>query len=92
MTLQDINNVYLEANINEANITSIKLGVSVNITFDAFGTEQIFKGSILKIDPSSTIISGVVNYKITANIFNTSELRPGMTANMTILVGEKIMF
>ena len=48
MTLQDINNVYLEANINEANITSIKLGVSVNITFDAFGTEQIFKGSILK--------------------------------------------
>lgn len=89
MTLQDVNNIYLEANINEANITSIKLGASVDITFDAFGTEQVFKGTILKIDPSSTIISGVVNYKITANIFNAPELRPGMTANMTILVGEK---
>lgn len=89
MTLQDINNVYLEADINEANINSIKLGASVDITFDAFGTEQIFKGNILKIDPSSTIISGVVNYKITANILNAPELRPGMTANMTILVGEK---
>jgi len=89
MTLQDVNNIYLEANINEANITSIKVGAPVEITFDAFSTEQIFTGSILKIDPSSTIISGVVNYKITANVFNAPELRPGMTANMTILVGEK---
>lgn len=89
MVLQDVNNVYLEANINEANIVSLNLGAPIDITFDAFGTEQVFKGSILKIDPSSTIISGVVNYKITANIFETPELRPGMTANMTILVREK---
>ncbi len=89
MTLQDVKNVYLEANINEANITSIKLGAPVDITFDAFNTDQIFKGTIMKIDPSSTIISGVVNYKITANILNAPDLRPGMTANMTILVGEK---
>jgi HlyD family secretion protein len=89
VTLQDINNVYLEANINEANVTSIKIGAPVDITFDAFGNEKIFKGNILKIDPSSTIISGVVNYKITANIINAPELRPGMTANMTILFGEK---
>ena len=89
ITLQDIKNVYLEANINEANVNSIKTGASVDITFDAFTTDQVFKGSILKIDPSSTIISGVVNYKITASILNTPELRPGMTANMTILTGEK---
>lgn len=89
MTLQDINNMYLEANINEANITSVKIGAAVNITFDAFSTEQIFLGNILKIDPSSTIVSGVVNYKITANVPNAPELRPGMTANMTILAGEK---
>ncbi len=89
MTLQDVNNVYLEANINEANIISIKMGAPVDITFDAFNTEQVFKGNILKIDPSSTIISGVVNYKITANVLFAPELRPGMTANMTVLVGEK---
>ncbi len=89
MTLQDVHNVYLEANINEANITSIKLGAPVDITFDAFGADQVFKGNVVKIDPSSTIISGVVNYKITANVLNPPDLRPGMTANMTILVGEK---
>ncbi|PIZ87550.1 hypothetical protein COX93_00715, partial [Candidatus Nomurabacteria bacterium CG_4_10_14_0_2_um_filter_30_12] len=89
ITLQDIKSIYLEANINEANVTSIKVGAPVDITFDAFGTEQVYKGNILKIDPSSTIISGVVNYKITANVISGPELRPGMTANMTILVDEK---
>lgn len=89
INLQDINNIYLEANINEANINNIKINAPVDITFDAFGTEQIFKGNILNVEPSSTIISGVVNYKITANVLNAPELRPGMTANMTILVEEK---
>jgi len=89
MTLQDIKNLYLEANINEANINGIKIGAPIDITFDAFNTDQIFKGNILKIDPSSTIVSGVVNYKVTADILNIPKLRPGMTANMTILTGER---
>lgn len=89
ISLQDVKNIYLEADINEANITSIKLDAPIDITFDAFGAEKVFKGKIIKIDPSSTIISGVVNYKVTANIIDAPELRPGMTANMTILVGEK---
>lgn len=90
MVLQDVNDIYLEANINEANINSIKINAPVDITFDAFNnTDKIFKGNILNIEPSSTIISGVVNYKITANVLDNPELRPGMTANMTILVNEK---
>ena len=89
MVLQDINNLYLEANINEANIASIRVWSPIEITFDAFSAEQKWNGNILKIDPSSTIISGVVNYKITADILEGPTLRPGMTANMTILVGEK---
>lgn len=89
MTLEDVRNIYLEANINEANITSIKTGDIVDITFDAFGSEKVFKGNILKIEPSSTVISGVVNYKVTANVISPPDLRPGMTANMTILAEEK---
>lgn len=89
ITLQDVSNIYLEANINEANITNLNIGMPVDITYDAFGTEKNFKGNITKIDPSSTLISGVVNYKVTASVEQTSELRPGMTANMTINVMEK---
>ncbi|MFA6515193.1 MAG: efflux RND transporter periplasmic adaptor subunit [Candidatus Paceibacterota bacterium] len=89
IVLQDVSNIYLEANINEANIASITLGMPVDINFDAFGSDKIFKGSITKINPSSTLVSGVVNYKITANVDQSIDVRPGMTANMTIKAQEK---
>ena len=89
IVLQDVSNVYLEANINEANIANLSLGLPIDISFDAFGSDKIFNGFITKIDPSSTIISGVVNYKITASVEQVSNLRPGMTANMTIKAKEK---
>ncbi len=89
MVLENIEDLYIEANINEANIESITEGAQVDLTFDAFGTDNIFKGRILKVDPSSTLVSGVVNYKVTASIESAPDLKPGMTANMTILVSEK---
>ena len=89
IVLQDVSNIYLEANINEANIAGLTVGMPVDINFDAFGSDKIFKGNITKIDPSSTLISGVVNYKITASVEQVADLRPGMTANMTIKVKEK---
>ena len=89
ITLQDVSNIYLETDINEANIANLNIGMPVDITYDSFGTDKIFKGSITKIDPSSTLVSGVVNYKVTASTEQLPDLRPGMTANMTIKVKEK---
>ena len=89
MVLQDVSNIYIETNINEANIANLTVGMPIDITYDSFGSDKIFKGNITKIDPSSTLVSGVVNYKITANTEQLPELRPGMTANMTIKVKEK---
>jgi len=89
ITLQDVSNIYIEANINEANIANLNIGMPVDINFDAFGSDKIFKGNITKIDPASTLVSGVVNYKITASVEQVENLRPGMTANMTIKVKEK---
>ena len=89
IVLQDVSNIYLEANVNEANIANLNIGLPVDISYDAFGGEMIFKGNITKIDPSSTIVSGVVNYKITASVEHADNLRPGMTANMTIKAKEK---
>jgi HlyD family secretion protein len=60
----------------------------VDITFDAFGTDKIFKGNITKINPSSNIVSGVVNYKVTASVEQVEGIRPGMTANMTVKAKE----
>jgi HlyD family secretion protein len=89
IVLQDISNIYIETNINEANISNLSIGLPIDITYDSFGTDKVFKGNITKIDPSSTLVSGVVNYKVTANTEQVKDLRPGMTANMTINVKEK---
>jgi HlyD family secretion protein len=89
ITLQDVSSVYIEANINESDITRVALGQKVMVTFDAFGPEQVFPATISSIDPSSTTVSGVVNYKIKATLDDSTQVLPGMTANMTITTGEK---
>jgi HlyD family secretion protein len=83
IVLQDV-----EANISEANIANIKLGQNSDMTFDALGPDRHFKGSVQTVDPASTVVSGVVNYKVTASLEKLPEIKPGMTANMTILTAE----
>ncbi len=87
--LQDISNMYVEANINEANIVNLVKGMPVEINFDSLGPSKNFEGNIFSINPSSTLLSGVVNYKIKVRVGKIKELKPGMTANMTIKVKEK---
>jgi RND family efflux transporter MFP subunit len=89
ITLQDVESLHVEANISEANIAHITLSQSVEFTFDALGPDRVFSGKVQAIDPASTVVSGVVNYKVTALIDKVEEIRPGMTANMTVLVAER---
>ncbi len=89
IVLQDVNNLHVEANISEANIANVKPGQEVGFTFDALGSDRKFKGTVATIDPASTVVSGVVNYKVTASLEKLEEIKPGMTANMTVLVATK---
>ena len=89
ITLEDVKNLYIEALINEANIAYLKIGQSVDITFDAFGNNKKFTGTIAHIDPSAETNDGVVNYKIKVSIAEKDEtIRPGMNANIDVLAGE----
>jgi len=89
MGLQNISALHTEANVSEANIASLEIGQLIDYTLDALGPDEHFAGKILTINPASTIISGVVNYKVTGSLDNIPKVKPGMTANMTILVAEK---
>ncbi len=90
MVLQDVSHLYLEANINEADISSLVIGQPVEVTLDAFGPDQKYPATLSHIDPASTVVSGVVNYKIKAEIQgDVATVRPGMTANMTIVTADK---
>ncbi len=87
--LQDIGNLHAEANVSEANIASLQSGQSVDLTFDALGPDRHFTGTVQTVNPASTVVSGVVNYKVTASLDNIPDIKPGMTANMTVLVAQK---
>ncbi len=89
IVVQDVGNFYLEANISEANVSSIIANQPVVVTFDALGPDREFRATVTEIDPASNVVSGVVNYKVTASIDQLTEIKPGMTANMTIETGSK---
>jgi HlyD family secretion protein len=84
--LQNINTLHTEAYVSESNVAAMKTGQSVDYTFDALGQDKHYDGQVLTVDPASTVISGVVDYLVKASLPNISEIKPGMTVNMTILV------
>ncbi len=88
IVLQDISNLYIESDINEANIANVKLDQVVKFNFDAMPGKD-FIGKVVHIDPSATTSDGVVNYKIKSSIPKSDvDIRVGMNANVVIIGGE----
>jgi len=87
--LQNIASLHAEAYVSEANIASLKVGQDVDYTFDALGPNRHFSGKIISIDPASTVISGVVDYLVKTSLPNILDIKPGMTANLTVKVANK---
>jgi len=77
------------ANVDEADIGNVKEGQRVTFTVDAFPNDQ-FSGKVTQVRLKSTVTSNVVTYQVVVNTPNKDlKLKPGMTANMTILVAKK---
>lgn len=87
--LLNVGALHTEALVSEADIASVAVGQSIDNTFDALGPDQHFTTAVLSVNPASTIVSGVVNYKVTGSLEKIPEVKPGMTDNMTILVAQK---
>ncbi len=80
----------IEVDISESDIPKVKKGDSVAITFDAFGEDREFKGTVNSIEPAETLIQDVVYYQVKIDIDNPSEdIKPGMTANVDILTATR---
>ncbi|MGC1392002.1 MAG: efflux RND transporter periplasmic adaptor subunit [Bacteroidales bacterium] len=82
----DLTQMHVEANVDEADIGQVKQGQPVDFTVDAFPTE-IFKGDVRQIRLQPIVTSNVVTYTVIVNAPNPEKkLMPGMTANITVLV------
>src|SRR3989344_297139 len=89
LKLLNVAELHTEAQVSEADIASIVIGQTIDNTFDALGPDKHFQGKVLTVNPASTVVSGVINYKVTGSLENITLIKPGMTANMTVLVTEK---
>lgn len=79
----------VKVDISESDIGKVSLDNPVKITLDAF-PEIEFSGKVIEIEPAETIISGVVYYKTKVNLeAENGKIKPGMTANVTIITASK---
>ncbi len=82
----DLKNMQVEADVDEADIGKIKIGQKVIFTVDSYATEE-FEGSVTQLRMQPTVTSNVVTYKVIITAPNPDEkLFPGMTANVTFIV------
>ncbi len=85
VTIANTNSAQIFAYVDESSIAKVNVGQNVDITLTAY-PNQTFKGSVISIEPSSTIIQNVVNYGVTISINNPpSSIKLGMSANVNIV-------
>lgn len=89
ITLVNMDNLQTQITVSEVDITKVKVGETVDISFDALGG-QSFPGKILSIGPVGTVTSGVVNYVVTVALTKANAaIMPGMTASANITVDHR---
>ena len=82
----NLTQMHVEANVDEADIGVLRQGQPVDFTVDAYPTE-VFKGDVRQIRLQPIVTSNVVTYTVIVNAPNPDKmLMPGMTANITVLV------
>ena len=86
---QDLTNMRVIADIDEADIGGVKEGQRVAFTVDAFPDDS-FEGAVTQVRQQATTESNVVTYEVVISAPNKDlKLKPGLTANVTIFTLEK---
>jgi HlyD family secretion protein len=86
--LADLARLYVDVEISEVDISQVRIGQPVSITFDAlFGQE--FVGTVADIATFGAATGGTVNFTVTVELQDPAdEIMPGMTAAVFITVNQ----
>ena len=86
---QDLTDMRVIADIDEADIGGVKEGQRVSFTVDAYPDDK-FEGAVTQVRQQPTTESNVVTYEVVISAPNNDlKLKPGLTANVTIFTLEK---
>ena len=82
--IADLNNMRVVADVDEADIGSVKVGQNASFTVDAYPND-VFNGKVTQVRINPTTTSNVVTYEVLISTENPEQkLIPGLTANITI--------
>jgi HlyD family secretion protein len=86
---KDLRDMQIEMNVSEADVGFMKDGQAVRFTVDAY-PERSFTGSVHQVRNNPITQQNVVTYTVIVRTRNEDlALRPGMTAYVSVIVGER---
>ena len=86
---QDLTKMQIDTSVDEAVIGNLKVGQDVQFTVDAY-PEITFKGRVWQVRNAPITVQNVVTYDVVVKVSNPEfKLKPGMTANVSIIVSIK---
>lgn len=89
VTLADITEMYVLVNVDEIDIARLEVGMPAEIRVQTIPDRSI-RGEIVKIFPEGRAEQNVVYFPVRVKVLDLlPALRPGMTADVTILAAEK---
>jgi HlyD family secretion protein len=87
--IDDLNNLYVDLNVSEVDISQIHAGQEATIRVDAL-RNKIYHGTVDLVGIVSGESTSVVDFPVTIKITDAdSNLRPGMTSEVSISVSHK---
>ena len=86
---QNLTDMRVIADVDEADIGEVKEGARVTFTVDAYPNDT-FEGEVTQVRQEATTTNNVVTYEVVISAPNNDlKLKPGLTANVTIFTAEK---
>jgi len=86
---QDLRQMRIEAAVSEADVGGVEEGQPVKFSVDAFPNRQ-FTGHVTQVRYEATVSQNVVHYTTIVEVNNDDlKLRPGMTANTSIITAKR---
>src|SRR6516164_5728783 len=85
----DLARMQIDSNVAEADVGVVEVGQDVDFTVDAFPM-RTFHGKVVQVRNAPITVQNVVTYDTVIGVSNSDlKLKPGMTANVSIIVARK---
>ncbi len=85
----DLRKMQINVNVAEADVGNVEVGQTVDFTVDAFPA-RTFRGKVTQVRNAPITVQNVVTYDTIVAVSNDElKLKPGMTANVSIIIAQR---